>query len=105
MSPTPRYLETLPDRSKLRRYGYVITNRELVCVRAIDGGSYGDLEVSSPLPLAPDRAETAHPDKGMTTLLALVALHLLASADYHWRMGGDTRKPGTGGTERGRTRD
>jgi hypothetical protein len=93
MSPTTLHSETLTDRSKLRRYGYVITNRELVCVRAIDGGSYGDLEVSSPFPWAPGRSEIDHPDNDMTPLLALVALHLLASADDHWRMQGDTRKP------------
>ncbi|KAA8898223.1 hypothetical protein FN846DRAFT_783022 [Sphaerosporella brunnea] len=70
------------------RYGYIITNGEVLCMRAVnsnDSQGYGSVEVSASYPLVRDPTVT-HSDPGMTPLLALMGLHLLAAADDHWSM-------------------
>ena len=83
------------------RYGFIMTEIELVCVRA--GGPpsedttkplFGYMEVATPIPIA---ASSSTSD-GMTAGLALFWLHMLASREqpfprqYHWKL--DVGPPG-----------
>lgn len=54
-----------------------------MCVRALKTGKYAEIEVSASYAFATVTGQ-AHPDQQMTVLLALVALHLLASSKDHW---------------------
>jgi hypothetical protein len=64
------------------RYGYLITNKELLCVRAIEKNDplrgYGKRDISNSFPLA-KAVGAIDSDPGMTPLLAFIGLHLLAA--------------------------
>ena len=63
------------------RYGFIITEIELVCVRlgTQEGAPYfGLLEMSSPIPMKAHKAKQGAPQR-MTACLALWYLHMLAS--------------------------
>ena len=110
-SPTDKvkYLQSLAQlhrfmREHGTRYGFIITEIELVCVRA--GGSpsentthplFGFVEVATPVEIATS-GKTEDGDLRMTAGLALWWLHMLASREqqfpgqYHWKL--DVGPPG-----------
>ena len=63
------------------RYGFIITDKELVAIRRLDVN--GNLELS---PSIPWNATGAEEEPQMTVLLGLWYLAMLASIDAHWQL-------------------
>lgn len=63
------------------RYGFVITDRELVAIRRLNNVT--DLQLSNPVPWSPQE-NTEQPQ--LTILLALWYIGMLASDDTNWRL-------------------
>ncbi|KAJ5217611.1 uncharacterized protein N7469_011236 [Penicillium citrinum] len=68
-------------RQHQTRYSFILTDRELVAVRRLDG--YGNLELSHPVPWTA-HGTADHPR--MTILLALWYICLLAADEQGWRL-------------------
>lgn len=99
-----RYLQALADLHRFMRehgcrYGFVMTEIELVCVRycstADDMPIFGCLELAQPIQMATHglkaSASSDRPGMQMTALLALFYLHMLAKKDplpgqHGWRL-------------------
>jgi hypothetical protein len=70
------------------RYGFVITERELLAIRRTP--KFGWLEVSHPIPLLPSEASSAASPR-LTPICALWYLHALIAEDNGWNIVGVTR--------------